>query len=216
MRQKTERKQRNVHSQLNDSSSQDLLLEAASELMIERGTTDISLSDISIRSGVNAALVRYYFGSKHGLMMALVRKALAPSLLQIDHLIDMKISPKEKMRIHISGIVNTYYTYPYINRLMHQLITEDYEIYGPIIVNEVSAPVSHMQKLVLEEGVSAGIFRRVDPTLVYLQIVGACDQFFHGRIQRKTIFNIDEVDEDYKKKFADLLFDSIMKGLSSK
>ena len=33
----------------------------------------------------------------------------------------MDISPQDKLRIHISGMVNTYYQYPYVNRLMHEL-----------------------------------------------------------------------------------------------
>lgn len=197
-----------------DPSSQDLLLDAASALMIERGTTDISLSDISTRSGVNAALVRYYFGSKNGLLMALVRKVLGPSLLQAEDLQRLDTSPKEKLRIHIRGIVNTYYEHPYINRLMHHLLTDDYEVYGPMLVKEVSIPVANIQKSILEDGIAAGLFRHVDPKFVYLQIVGACDQFFHGKLQRKAIFNIGDLTEEDQARFAELLFDSILVGIS--
>ena len=41
-------------------------LVAASELMIERSSIDVSLSDIAQKSGVNAALVKYHFGNKDG------------------------------------------------------------------------------------------------------------------------------------------------------
>ena len=44
------------------------LLVAAGDLMIERNSTDISLSDIAQKSGVNAALVKYHFGNKDGLV----------------------------------------------------------------------------------------------------------------------------------------------------
>src|SRR6266481_394441 len=48
------------------------LLVAASELMIERSSIEVSLSDIAQKSGVNAALVKYHFGNKDGLLMALL------------------------------------------------------------------------------------------------------------------------------------------------
>ena len=47
------------------------LLVAASELMIERSSIEVSLSDIAQKSGVNAALVKYHFGNKDGLLLAL-------------------------------------------------------------------------------------------------------------------------------------------------
>ncbi|MFX8620540.1 TetR family transcriptional regulator, partial [Acinetobacter baumannii] len=50
------------------------LLAAASSLMIERGSTEISLGDISERSGVNSALVKYHFGNKTGLLIALLER----------------------------------------------------------------------------------------------------------------------------------------------
>ncbi len=45
------------------------LLVAAGDLMIERNSTDISLSDIAEKSGVNSALVKYHFGNKDGLLL---------------------------------------------------------------------------------------------------------------------------------------------------
>ncbi len=48
------------------------LLEAASELMIGRSSIEVSLSDIAQKSGVNAALVKYHFGNKDGLLLALL------------------------------------------------------------------------------------------------------------------------------------------------
>jgi AcrR family transcriptional regulator len=50
------------------------LLVAAGDLMIERNTTDVSLSEIAQKSGVNAALVKYHFGNKDGLLLALLAR----------------------------------------------------------------------------------------------------------------------------------------------
>ena len=50
---------------------------AASELMIERASIEVSLSDIAQKSGVNAALVKYHFGNKDGLLLSLLERDAA-------------------------------------------------------------------------------------------------------------------------------------------
>ena len=58
------------------------LLVAASELMIERSSIEVSLSDIAQKSGVNAALVKYHFGNKDGLLLALLARDAATEVAQ--------------------------------------------------------------------------------------------------------------------------------------
>jgi AcrR family transcriptional regulator len=47
---------------VNNTTAEKLLV-AASELMIERSSIEVSLNDIAQKSGVNAALVKYHFGN---------------------------------------------------------------------------------------------------------------------------------------------------------
>ncbi len=100
---------------LPEGSTRDQLLSAAGELMIESGHVDISLSEIALRSGVNSALVKYYFGNKSGLLMALIQKVIGHSLAQLDVVLARPVQAEEKLKMHIRGIVNTYFRYPYIN-----------------------------------------------------------------------------------------------------
>ena len=82
------------------------LLVAAGDLMIERNTTDVSLSEIAQKSGVNAALVKYHFGNKDGLLLALLARDAAAEMSNLAFVLDQPISPTEKMRRHIAGIIN--------------------------------------------------------------------------------------------------------------
>jgi AcrR family transcriptional regulator len=54
------------------NTARDQLIEAASQIMREGDTIDLSLSELSLRAGLNSALVKYYFGNKNGLMLALL------------------------------------------------------------------------------------------------------------------------------------------------
>src|SRR3981081_959801 len=72
------------------------LLVAASKLMIERSSIDVSLSDIAQKSGVNAALVKYHFGNKDGLLLALLARDAATEIAQIEYLLAQPIHPSAK------------------------------------------------------------------------------------------------------------------------
>src|SRR4030095_15729724 len=76
------------------------LLVAASELMIERASIDVSLSDIAQKSGVNAALVKYHFGNKDGLLLALLARDAATEISELEYLLAQKITPTQKLRLH--------------------------------------------------------------------------------------------------------------------
>src|ERR1039458_3704331 len=75
------------------SSTAEKLLVAASELMIERSSIEVSLSDIAQKSGVNAALVKYHFGNKDGLLLALLARDAATELTQLEYLLAQPIAP---------------------------------------------------------------------------------------------------------------------------
>src|SRR6516164_6997089 len=81
------------------------LLVAASELMIERSSIDVSLSDIAQKSGVNAALVKYHFGNKDGLLLSLLARDAANEVANLEYLLAQPISPTAKLKLHIAGII---------------------------------------------------------------------------------------------------------------
>jgi AcrR family transcriptional regulator len=181
--------------------------------MTERGSTTVSLSDIALRSGLNSALVKYYFDNKAGLFMAMLRRVLEPALRQMEQLLEMPISPVEKMRLHIRGHVSTYYRHPYINRIIHQLLAEDPEVFGPLIAEEFSRPIAEAQRRILEEGFTEGHFRNINPAMFNIQVNGACDNLFFARFELDRIHRLKNVDDRVWREFADHLWDSLFQGI---
>ena len=177
------------------------LLVAASELMIERCSIEVSLSDIAQKSGVNAALVKYHFGNKDGLLLALLARDAATEMSQLEFLLAQPISPTAKLRLHVGGIIRTYQRSPYMNRLIHYLLHGS----SPDAADEVSkffvAPLLNFHRRLLAEGIEAGEFRDLDPVLFYTSLIGACDHLFFGRHAMSRAIGIgpvtDEVCRDY-------------------
>ncbi len=143
------------------------LLVAAGDLMIERNSTDISLSDIAEKSGVNSALVKYHFGNKDGLLLALLARDAGAEMANLALVLDQPISPTEKLKRHIAGIINAYYRFPYLNRLIHLLLHQGNEATAREVNRFFVTPLFEFQRRLLAEGISAGEFRKVDPALFY-------------------------------------------------
>lgn len=193
------------------ASSRSALLNAASALMTERGTIEISLSDIAKHSGLNSALVKYYFGTKQGMMLSLVEDVLGHGIAQLKGLLDMDIDPVEKLKLHIKAIITVYFRYPYINRLLHFLF-EDPES-AQIVAQTISKPLAETQRKLIEEGIEAGLFKPVDPMLLYFIVLGACDHLFFGQHMLRVAFGVDTIDDELRRRYTNTLLDLMLNGI---
>lgn len=191
--------------------SRTILLDAAARLMSERGTTDISLGDIAKQAQLNSALVKYYFGSKNGLLLACAQDVLGRSLEQMEGLVHMDLSPVEKLKLHIRGIINVYFRYPFINRLIH-LLLRDPET-ARIVATTISQPLAETQRKLLEQGVESGLFKPVDPMHFYFILIGACDHLFFGQHTLRHAFDIDRIDDELRHSYTDTLLDLVLRGI---
>ena len=189
------------------------LLAAAGALMIERNSIDISLSDIAEKSGVNSALVKYHFGNKDGLLLALLEQNAAAEMRQLAYLLAQPVSPTAKLRLHIAGIVKAYHRCPYMNRLIHYLLHES----SPEAADEVSkffvAPLLDFHRQLLAEGIEAGELRSIDPVFFYTALIGACDHLFAGRYAMSRAAGIGPITEEVCRQYTTFLESMIFKGL---
>ncbi|HKR89633.1 MAG TPA: TetR family transcriptional regulator [Phenylobacterium sp.] len=193
------------------SPSRAVLLQAAAELMIERGSIEISLQEIAARSGLNAALVKYYFGGKSGLMLALAEDVLGASLEQMRGLLAMDLSVVDKLRLHIKGVVNVYFRFPFINRLIHSMLLDP--DLGKRVAEKISKPLAETQRSLLQEGIDSGVFKPINPMIFYFIVLGACEEIFFSQHVLRHAFGVDGLDEQLKREYSDTLLDLVLNGL---
>lgn len=198
-----------------DSSSRDQLLDAAASLMSERGSVNFTFTDISARANLNSALIRYNFGSKEGLLMALLDRDAGSTFKALDALINSDLDAVSKLRHHIEGVIKIYHRHPYMNRLIGALSTEIDSDTARFMSEQFTKPLAEAQRVILTQGLEEGVFRQIDPTFFYFSLIGACDHLFHARSALKHAFGIDQIDEDMRARYArhliDLLLGSVLR-----
>lgn len=185
------------------------LLVAASELMIERASIEVSLSDIAQKSGVNAALVKYHFGNKDGLLLALLARDAATEMNNLEYLLAQPVTPTAKLKLHVAGIIRAYHRFPYMNRLIHYLLHESSVEAADEVSKFFIAPLLDFHRRLLAEGIATGEFRSVDPIFFYTSLIGACDHLFFGRQAMSRAIGVgpvnDEVCRDYIRHMEALI-----------
>jgi len=193
------------------------LLDTASAIMREGDVVDISLSELSLRSGLNSALVKYYFGNKAGLLKALLDRDWQAIVTSVDALVAKdEWDPEAKLRRHLWKVVDTFYAVPYLNRLTMRMVRESDDTEARRIADQYLSPIYRAYDHLIGEGVEAGVFRAVDPQLFYFTVTGAVDRFFSARLVLKHCFDQDTLTEELRDRYRAHTIDIIMAGILAK
>jgi AcrR family transcriptional regulator len=200
-------------SQREEPNVREHLLQATANAMVRSGTPKVSLQAVAKEANVTAPLIKYYFGSKEGLLLALAWRDTARSLRQLNDLMGMNVPPEEKLRIHIIGIVKTYARHPYLNGLLNLLLQDSKSASAKEIRSSFIEPLRQSQRKMIEDGIRAGRLKEIDPDLAYFAIIGACAYFFSNRndLDDRDAETTRQLMTSYAKTVVDLILSGFLK-----
>ncbi len=196
-----------------NANARDQLIEAASQIMRDGDTIDLSLSELSLRAGLNSALVKYYFGNKNGLMLALLDRDMGNIVHSLEALVAKDMLPEEKLRLHIGKVIDTYYAFPYLNRLLMRTVRDSAPAEAARIADLYLRPIAKAYDDLINEGIKAGKFRKIDPQFFYFTVTGAADRFYSSRLVLRHCYNQDDFNETMRDRYRDHTIDLVMRGI---
>lgn len=196
--------------------SADQLLDATASLLSTRANLEVSFSEIAKRSKLNSALIKYYFGSKEGLLMALLERNAEHQMQSLRHLVAMDLPATEKLRLHIKGILTAFYKSPYLNRLIHHMIEYANSPWSRRVVEVYVEPMIKAYREIVAQGVKEGTFRPVDPAFLYYSLAGSCDYLFSGANMVPKILNVPRINEELQQRYSEHIVDMVLNGLCTR
>lgn len=196
-------------------SSPEALLDALHSLIIERHGLDVAIADISERSGLNTGLVRYYFKSKNGLLVALLDRIVGVPISNLQVLRDAPMPAWEKLRRHLTGLINTHFRYPYMNKLVAHLINATEEETARHVYTTTVEPLLIAQRAIIQQGIEEGEFRQVDPTLSYFTLTGACDYMFTASYVHRIGFQTETISDEMRQRYTEHVLQFVWAGLKA-
>lgn len=189
------------------------LLDTASAIMRGGDIDDVSLSELSRRSGLNSALVKYYFGNKAGLLRALIDREWSVRVQAMHVLLARDYDPETKLRIHMAGVVENFFRTPYTHRLLLRLIRESPPAEAQRLASSYLKPMFAAYEALIGDGVAAGVFRPVDPQLFYFTVIGAADRFFTAQLVLRYCSDTDVLDEALRDRYRAHLDEFVVAGI---
>jgi AcrR family transcriptional regulator len=170
------------------------ILEAAQRLFAEKGFWGASVQDITDAANVNKAMLFYYFKSKENLYCSLIGEILETicnALIERAHAYN---EPLQKFT-SIMEIYSELCFQPQ-NFEIFKIIFQD--IMGPedrvkVSIRENVNKILQFITSVIEEGIAAGVFKKVDPHFTALSILGMCYIFARHRLLMGEQSDVDEI-----------------------
>jgi len=144
-----------------DRETRDKILEAAHAVFVRQGTVKSRTVDIAAESGVNKALLHYYFGSKSALADAVFERAagsLFPRIFRI--LADENRSIALKVRDVVDEQIQFHSAHPYLAAYIASELHTDPDRVTRVFEKRGTAPLTVLRRQ-LREGAERGTLKPI-------------------------------------------------------
>lgn len=192
---------------------QEALLAAARELMAEKGLPRVTVREVAERAGVQPALVSYYFGSKRGLLQAVVADVASRMLVHMRESAGRGAHFEERLRAIVHDYMSLVGEDPYGPRLIVEQVLFGEEEAIDSFADRFARRNMELIEKVIREGREAGEIRDVDAMFMIPALLGSCLFFFLAAPIMKRIFGIDEITPELTARYADFVVDMNLRGL---
>lgn len=145
-----------------DRSARERLLDAARQLLSERGSITVTVREIARRAGVHPALLHYYFDSKAGLYSALVERVHERLSLALQAL-PLVDSAAARLVQWVRTCADVIAEDPYVCHLLLQEFVQPEE--STSLAHSIRELISTQLRDIVVEGAHSGEFQALEPAV---------------------------------------------------
>lgn len=170
---------------------------------------------IAAETGLNKAMVAYYFGSKTGLYQAILDEGVSRVLEQVDIDALEARPPERRLPAFARALARGFEAAPFLPGMLVQ----DYLSGEQQMKPEAAASLSRTfqtTRTIVERGMLAGVFRTADPHQIHLALIGGLVFFritkpFRDEMQAAGRLPFSNPDPE---EFAEFLGEMLSRGLA--
>lgn len=163
------------------------------KLFAEKGFDGTSIREIAKATGINVAMVSYYFGSKEKLLEAIILYRVSTFGTMLENLLTESISPEEKIKKFVSFYINRVFENRDIYQILHYEIvnqkrTSDFPAFTEIKKNNL---------ILLQDIISEGQHKKVfkessSPMLIPPIVIGSFFQIYNNKKFYQELMNLKD------------------------
>ena len=155
----------------NVRNSRQAILQAAAAEFAARGFAGAGVDRIARTARINKAMIYYHFHSKAQLYREIVRDMVSAVSARTGAVAQSSLAPAEKMDAFVETMAAEAAARPHFPPVMMREVAEGARHLDRDTLQQMLGIVANL-RAILDEGASAGTFKRVDPVLVYFSLFG--------------------------------------------
>jgi len=154
------------------AGTRDDLLRAGAEVFGERGFEGATAERIARRAGATKAMINYHFGSKEGLYEAILLATFTELVGRLEAVHAAGGPAPDQLRAYIEAIARAAADNPTFPAMMvREALSGGAHLPEPALPR--IAGVLGVVRAVVEQGIAEGAFRKVNPLLTHITLVGS-------------------------------------------
>ena len=182
---------------LQKRSTEELILEAAQAVFLEKGLAGARMQEIADRAGINKALLHYYFRSKEKLSALIIERAIGVILPRVMAVLDTDLELFDKIRL----VVDTYLNFVSRNSFLPLFIVNEVnrnpQFFFRTVVEKERTHLDKFRRQV-EEAVAQGRIHPISPAQLFMNVMSLVIFPFLGKPIIQVGLGLS--DEDFKRE----------------
>jgi AcrR family transcriptional regulator len=166
------------------------ILAAAENQFAAEGLAGARTDEIAAAARANKAMLYYYFGSKRNLHRAVLENLFRPLRKIFDALARSEESPRRRLETFIDGYFDFLAAHSNYPRLIQREAMESSREFEWIF-REFFQPFQKAMQRLIEDGIEAGDFRRVDARHAVFSMIGMMNFYFVAARRFGNLFGND-------------------------